>query len=254
MLVILIGKSGSGKDSIKDFLCNEMEACPLVSTTTREMRPSEKDGVDYHFTTNEDFENKIKSKIIFEYREYNGAKGKIYYGAEYKPLNKEKTYVKVLDPDGARNYIDVYGRNNCFVAEIYLDDSIRFERAFKRRFGETSHSDAETEKFINEWDTRLNDDNSRFSNEKLADIVNFSVDNQQNLETTVEELCCAMMAYKERMSELAETAHLHTDMVYPKLIIEKNPNGYSAHTESELERLIVTEQHYAIEKMESLDR
>ena len=76
MLVILSGVSGAGKDTIKKELLKRMDNVDtLPSFTSREMRPDEQEGVQYHFISKEEFEEKIKSFInikscILTYKKY----------------------------------------------------------------------------------------------------------------------------------------------------------------------------------------
>ena len=48
-IIVLVGPSGSGKTSIGDVLTAEHGVPKLVTTTTREPRMGEVDGVDYYF-------------------------------------------------------------------------------------------------------------------------------------------------------------------------------------------------------------
>jgi guanylate kinase len=53
-IIALMGKAGSGKDTILHALLKQpafKNASPIVSCTTRPMRENEKDGIDYHFLT-----------------------------------------------------------------------------------------------------------------------------------------------------------------------------------------------------------
>lgn len=64
MLVILSGVSGAGKDTIKKELMKRMDnVITLPSFTSREMRANEEEGVQYHFISKEEFEEKIKKVI-----------------------------------------------------------------------------------------------------------------------------------------------------------------------------------------------
>ena len=74
MIVILIGKSASGKDTIARKL---VEVGPkgfftkLVGTTTRPIRENERDGVDYNFISKDEFLQLINNDMLLEYRAYN---------------------------------------------------------------------------------------------------------------------------------------------------------------------------------------
>lgn len=59
-IIAIMGKAGSGKDTLCRTLLEEPEffnARPIISCTTRPIRDNEKDGVDYHFLTNDEFTN-----------------------------------------------------------------------------------------------------------------------------------------------------------------------------------------------------
>ena len=70
-ILILNGKSSSGKDSILRKLVSDYDYLPIISVTSRPMRISEKDGTDYLFETKENFLKLIKNDRLIEYRTYN---------------------------------------------------------------------------------------------------------------------------------------------------------------------------------------
>ena len=54
-VLVLVGKSGSGKSRIERELASNFRYEKAVSTTTREIRNGEVDGIDYHFVNDEEF-------------------------------------------------------------------------------------------------------------------------------------------------------------------------------------------------------
>jgi len=81
LLVVISSPSGGGKDAvIRQLIKIIPRSARLVTTTTRAPRPKDQGGVDYHFTTKEKFEEKIKNGEMLEYAEYAGH----YYGPEKK--------------------------------------------------------------------------------------------------------------------------------------------------------------------------
>ena len=68
MLIVISSPSGAGKTSIcKKLLEIDDKLKPSVSVTTREPRRGEINGVDYIFTTIEDFKKKISNGEFLEY-------------------------------------------------------------------------------------------------------------------------------------------------------------------------------------------
>lgn len=77
LLVIFSGPSGSGKGTVlRSLLSGRGDITVSISATTRAPRPGERDGVDYFFRTQEDFERMIREEQLLEYARYSGN----YYG------------------------------------------------------------------------------------------------------------------------------------------------------------------------------
>lgn len=72
-LIVISGPSGSGKGTVVKAL-REMvpELGVSVSQTTRAPREGERDGIEYYFTTKENFEKMISEGEILEYTTYCG--------------------------------------------------------------------------------------------------------------------------------------------------------------------------------------
>ncbi len=82
-ILVLSGPSGAGKSSlinkIKDHIGDYYFS---ISTTTRDMRHGESDGVDYHFTSEDEFKKDIEDENFLEYAQVHGN----YYGTSLKPV------------------------------------------------------------------------------------------------------------------------------------------------------------------------
>ena len=110
MLVILSGVSGAGKDTIKKELMKRMDnVITLPSFTSREKRQGETEGVQYHFISKEEFEEKIKKGDFLEY-------AKVRYG-EYFGTPKEevkrllstgKDVILEIDVQGAQQIKELF--------------------------------------------------------------------------------------------------------------------------------------------------
>lgn len=69
-LIVLSAPSGCGKGTILAEVFKDKSFALSVSATTRAPREGEVDGVNYHFLTREDFEQRIAEGKFIEYAEY----------------------------------------------------------------------------------------------------------------------------------------------------------------------------------------
>ncbi|MHB1086812.1 MAG: nucleoside/nucleotide kinase family protein, partial [Minisyncoccota bacterium] len=68
-VIVIAGPSGSGKNAIISRILERYHnGVRLVTATTRVMRPGEVDGVDYHFFTQERFDQELSAGHIPEHR------------------------------------------------------------------------------------------------------------------------------------------------------------------------------------------
>ena len=103
-LIVISGPSGSGKGSIIKELLKRNESLHLsVSMTSRSMRNYETNGLEYHFVSKEEFEDKIKNNELLEYTLYNDN----YYGTPKNEITsnieKGKNVILEIEIEGALN-------------------------------------------------------------------------------------------------------------------------------------------------------
>ena len=97
LLIIISGSSGVGKDAALGKM--KKEGLPfhyVVTTTTRPKRPGEKDGVDYHFLSEDKFRQMIMKNQFLEWAKVYGN----YYGVPKQDIEEalkkgQDTIVKV---------------------------------------------------------------------------------------------------------------------------------------------------------------
>lgn len=103
ILFVMSGPSGTGKGTIcEKLLLNEDNDLFLsVSSTTREKRKGETDGITYNYTCVEDFRQMIENDEMLEYAMYSGN----YYGTPKKTvesmLMSGKNVLLEIEPQGA---------------------------------------------------------------------------------------------------------------------------------------------------------
>jgi guanylate kinase len=102
MLFVISGPSGCGKSTLIKKVRRALGDLEFsVSHTTRPPRPSEKDGVDYHFVTAKTFERMVREKRFIEWARVHGR----LYGtsrAEVERKGRRRDVVLDIDVQGAR--------------------------------------------------------------------------------------------------------------------------------------------------------
>ncbi len=96
-IIIITAPSGAGKTSITKHLMQHFPQLAFsVSAATRQARGSEKDGVDYHFLSMDDFKQKIQRNEFIEWEMVYEGK---YYGTLKSELEKiwQQNKIPVLD-------------------------------------------------------------------------------------------------------------------------------------------------------------
>ena len=101
VLFIMSGPSGTGKGTICQELLKTEDIYLSISSTTREIRKGEVDGVTYNYTSVEEFEKMIENSQMLEYAKY----GENYYGTPRKTvedkLNEGKNVLLEIEAQGA---------------------------------------------------------------------------------------------------------------------------------------------------------
>jgi guanylate kinase len=140
-IIIIAAPSGSGKTSITRFLLQKYPAlCLSVSAATRKPRGEEKDGVHYHFISEEDFKHKIEENAFVEWEMvYEGS----YYGtlkAELERIwNLGKTPILDIDVKGAIHLQDQFP-NRCLSIFIEPPSVTELKKRLESRGTETPES------------------------------------------------------------------------------------------------------------------
>jgi len=114
--VALASPSGGGKTTLcKMLLKKYSDTCLSISFTTRLPRGEERDGVDYHFVSQEKFQALIQKQELVEWAEVHGK----YYGTSKKYLEDRSAEGKIVLLD-----IDVQGVDS--LKRIFGDRCLSF--------------------------------------------------------------------------------------------------------------------------------
>ena len=131
-LIILISPSGGGKTSIRDRILKESSDIEYsISYTTREPRGKEKNGVDYFFVSDLEFQELIKSGDLVEHALVHGN----LYGTSklliQDRISKGKNVLLDIDVQGAKQIIDT-GIDSVTIFVIPPSEKILKERLINR--------------------------------------------------------------------------------------------------------------------------
>lgn len=178
-MIILLGKTCSGKDTIVNKLINLHGFKRVITSTTRPMRKGEKQDITYHFLSEEDFKQKINEGYFAEYKTYNTEFGLWYYGTALDDLeNSEDNSVIILTPDGYKDVINklskkpttiyIYANNFTIKKRLMVrgDDKKEAERRLLHDNEDFKGIENEVEKIVyNNNDTNIE--------EVIEQIINF---------------------------------------------------------------------------------
>jgi len=141
-LVIISGPSGAGKSTVVGRLLAECNL-PLemsVSATTRQPRPGEIDGKDYHFLTRDQFLARRDQQEFLEWKEVFGRGD--YYGTLCRTvtagINAGKWVVLEIDVEGAMTVIESHP--DAITVFLHPGSTAELERRLRERGTESDDS------------------------------------------------------------------------------------------------------------------
>jgi guanylate kinase len=132
-LITFSAPSGTGKTTLANLILQDFpNLVKSISSTTRAPRGTEKDGVEYHFLTQAEFEKKIKEGKFAEYALVHGN----YYGTEIASIRKSfdagKSVLADVDVTGAKNLRASFP-NEIFTIFINPPDMATLEKRLRGR-------------------------------------------------------------------------------------------------------------------------
>jgi len=162
-----MGKSSSGKDTVRKKIQETMKMEEYVMYTTRPIRDGEKEGVDYFYISDEDMKKYHEDRKVIESRTYQTVKGPWTYATiddgqfdsdkDILGVGTLESYKKVKEffqNDTNKKLIPVY---------ITIDEEEREKRARKRE-------EIQAKPNYEEMERRLKADNIDFSEENLKRV------------------------------------------------------------------------------------
>ena len=186
MIVILVGESASGKSTLAANLQEFEGFSRIVTYTTRPPRDGERDGIDYHFVTDEKFNEMIANNEFVEYASYRGWQ----YGTAINSKITEDIVV-VLTPAGARAFRKFAAEHpelelDIFVVYLMVDRRSRLvkllergddiEEAYRRSLSDVGQFDA----FEREADYIMHNDKYCLSSDDVYGWIANVIERERN--------------------------------------------------------------------------
>ncbi len=135
-IVYLMGKSSTGKDTIYKRLLShpQLQLKNIVPYTTRPIRATEKEGVEYHFTDEEGFQKLQQAGRVIEQRAYRTYHGLWrYFTVDDGQIDLQgDNYIYIGTLESFNSTVQYFGRENLVPVLIELDDGVRLQRALDR--------------------------------------------------------------------------------------------------------------------------
>ena len=107
-MYIVSGPSGTGKGTVCKVLAEDENVFLSISSTTREVRTGEVEGVTYNYISKNSFEEMISSDTMLEWAVYSGN----YYGTPRKDvekmLNEGKNVILEIEAQGAFKVKEIF--------------------------------------------------------------------------------------------------------------------------------------------------
>lgn len=159
----LMGKSASGKDTIyKRVKAALPELSEIVIYTTRPMREGERDGVEYHFVDDAEFQRLRQMGKVIEYREYHTVHGIwTYFTVADEQFDRTESNIAIGTLESYVKLREYFGKERLVPIYIEVEDGLRLERALARER-------AQREPKYKELCRRFLADAEDFSEEKLS--------------------------------------------------------------------------------------
>lgn len=193
-LIVLVGKTCSGKSTIAEILRKEYGYVNIIRYTTRPKRKTEIQDIDYHFVTEEFFKDKIKENKMLNWEKYQTDFGEWYYGTSLEDLeNMCNKSLIIVPPSAIQTFSTVNA--NIYIAYIYVNNA-----TMKNRLTERGDN-------MNEAMRRIKADNCDFKGvENCTDRIFYNNDNDD-----VENVANKIADWIAKQMKAGDTDELHTN-------------------------------------------
>lgn len=214
MLIVIMGTTGVGKDTLADEIIKQEHFSRIVRPTTRPKRPEEKHGERYDFLEKNGEPSYEQNKIICN--RIFGDKGWEYgiYSSAILNINDEKEHIISLDRMTALSFYNEAMKNKIskHIYFVSVNESDPKEKALERIVGFRANGEEEYDDFLKcETERRLETDHEDVLNTMLlgAHYVTTSSKISKHIKNdTLEDLAYDIVdCARQHWSEMGEIKH-----------------------------------------------
>ena len=130
-IIILVGKTCSGKTRIQEELVKDGKYKRVVTYTTRPPRLGEVNGVTYHFISSYEFFKRQFGNYFAETTSYNVASGEHWLYGTSKECFNDKDGVLIMNPEGLKAIQDIPNLN--YTSFYIMCDKKTLKKRLKKR-------------------------------------------------------------------------------------------------------------------------
>lgn len=134
-MIVLIGKSGSGKDTVKKILIERYSLESVLEYTTRPIRKNEVEGINYHYISEKDFFKKTERNEFAAWTCFDTVQGIWYYGSLLKDYKDYKENgLLITNPSILKCLVNRFDYEKLKIKVFYLDvdEYVLYERLKQR--------------------------------------------------------------------------------------------------------------------------
>jgi guanylate kinase len=150
--IILVGPSAAGKNYIRETFAKKGYRSD-ISYTSRSPRDNEINGLDYHFITAEEFQERIFSGLFYEWVKYDNN----YYGTgRYEWENAD---IFIMETNGVKAIYPA-DRDDCLIIYVNTSFDTRLKRMRERgwsdeKISERVRADQAKFRYFNDYDIQI---------------------------------------------------------------------------------------------------
>ena len=169
--IALAAPSGGGKTTLCRMLLTKYpDTCLSISFTTRKPRGSEKNGVEYHFVSEAEFQRLIEEESFIEWAKVHGN----YYGTSRVFLEEQCRQGKVVlldvDVQGVDSLKSAFG-DRCLSVFVLPPDMLELEKRLRARQTESEEKLQERLRNAREEMSRAHEFDFRIVNRDLNESI-----------------------------------------------------------------------------------